>query len=357
MRKLLFALFVLVAQSAWAQITSGNVYVDTDLGNNGNACTAAGASACATLAGALGKIGTLTGAAVVHCKGTVADSSTTDTLAIAGKSTTATNTLTIQADSGDRHSGVFTTSKYRLARNFVGASEPGISISDPYVTIDWIQVQYSSDTAGNKGAIYVIPGVAATVNISHNLIVRGAQAVAGMGIYTNGATQVVKAWNNIISGGFTYSGIYNISSTLYAYNNTIVGNTRGMERDSGTLVAKANIVHGSGNTNSYVGTFGTGTDYNSTDSTDSIGVGSNNRTSQTITFVDSGSSNYLLASNDAGARDVGVDLSGDANIAVTDDVIGTLRPVGSVADIGASEAAAAGAALPPGRGTRRGVGE
>jgi hypothetical protein len=51
----------------------------------------------------------------------------------------------------------------------------------------------------------------------------------------------------------------------------------------------------------------------------------------------------LLDEDDAGAKDFGKDLSADANIAITDDVINIVRPQGSGYDIGASEVQASSA--------------
>ncbi|MCK5591009.1 MAG: hypothetical protein KAI72_03550, partial [Candidatus Pacebacteria bacterium] len=92
---------------------------------------------------------------------------------------------------------------------------------------------------------------------------------------------------------------------------------------------------GSGDTNAYVGTFAAGTDYNATDGTDDIGQGSNNKTGQTFSFVNESIDNFHLDPADVSAKDVGMDLSGDADISFSDDIDNETRSVAW--DIGADE--------------------
>ena len=71
--------------------------------------------------------------------------------------------------------------------------------------------------------------------------------------------------------------------------------------------------------------------------------GTGNRASQTFTFASPGGTEHgILDAADAGARDHGTDLSADATLPVTEDVLGTARPQNSVFDIGYHEVAAAG---------------
>src|SRR5690349_8429803 len=72
-RNAMTRIFVIVLTILLTPITSWalvDLYVDTDLGSNANACTSPGASACATMCGAIGKIpASISTAYVVHCKG------------------------------------------------------------------------------------------------------------------------------------------------------------------------------------------------------------------------------------------------------------------------------------------------
>ena len=60
--------------------------------------------------------------------------------------------------------------------------------------------------------------------------------------------------------------------------------------------------------------------------------------STTVSFVSTSTKDFHLASADTAAKNAGADLSADANLAVTTDVEGYLRPTGAgVVDIGADE--------------------
>jgi len=132
---------------------------------------------------------------------------------------------------------------------------------------------------------------------------------------------------------------------FYIYNCTFHNNYTAVSRLGGTVVMK-NCLFTGNTTADASGTFAAGTDYNATDRA-SIGYtvsGSGNthdRVSQTFSFVNGGSDDFHLTSNDAGAKDHGVDLSGDTNIAFSTDIDGQGRPCGSAWDIGADEAQAA----------------
>jgi hypothetical protein len=175
-------------------------------------------------------------------------------------------------------------------------------------------------------------------DINHNIIKRISNTDTGsaIGIYITAGS--AKASNNIIyDWGDWAEGAVTIQNagSFYFYNNTLQNNTSGLCRLSGSFIAKNNIVKGSGNTLTYIGTFAAGTDYNSTDSTDDIGTGSNNKISQTFTFKDEASDDFHLAYADTGARASGTNLSGDGNCSVVCDIDMIPRP--SIFDIGADQ--------------------
>ena len=123
------------------------------------------------------------------------------------------------------------------------------------------------------------------------------------------------------------------------YNCTIIGGDSAFHSTQGggtTAVARNCIVYGA--TSFFGGTTGSArwdANYCSTDL--STAEGANSRVSQSFSFVNAGAGDYRLTGSDGGARDFGVDLSGDANLPVTDDIVGTTRPVNSVYDIGYHE--------------------
>ena len=86
------------------------------------------------------------------------------------------------------------------------------------------------------------------------------------------------------------------------------------------------------------GTLHADSNYNA--STDATAPGANSRISQTFTYENAVGLDYHLDSIDAGAKDFGTDLSGDATYPITLDVDGTTRS-GSW-DIGADELVTSG---------------
>ena len=132
------------------------------------------------------------------------------------------------------------------------------------------------------------------------------------------------------------------AGTAYIYNNTCVGSSYGITVSTGTVYAKNNICYDNddGATN---GTFHEDSDYNATDAA-SIGTGgAHDQTEQTFTFT--GGDDYHLQSGDAGAKDLGVDLSGDGGLAFSNDIDDESRS--GTWDIGADEYVAAGGGVAP----------
>jgi len=245
-----------------------------------------------------------------------------------------------------RHAGKWDSTKYRLA------------VSDNYRPIlNWVNyiwfdgLQISNDTAVDYGTgMLHRPSGRATgtnIRISNNLIrttVSPTYKVTGLDL-SFGA--VYKVWNNVLYdfsnsdngvGVFIWNDPSNGESITYLYNNTIFNSAVGIETyANGTTTAINNIVIGSGNTNAYLGTFATGTDYNATDGTDSIGQGTHNKISQTFNFIDQANRDLHLAPTDAAARDAGVSLAGDSYLPFAVDIDGNARPYGAAWDIGADE--------------------
>ncbi|MCK4944738.1 MAG: hypothetical protein KAS59_00540, partial [Alphaproteobacteria bacterium] len=163
----------------------------------------------------------------------------------------------------------------------------------------------------------------------------------GMGIYVSGADTTAKIYNNIIYdfvNGTTANTAGITTATggrYYLYNNTLIDNYLGINIGAGIVVAKNNLVKGSGNDNTYIGTFANGTDYNATEGTDDIGQGANNKTEQAFSFVNEASDDFHLALTDTGAKDSGTNLSNDSNISFSVDIDGD-TPIDTW-DIGADE--------------------
>jgi hypothetical protein len=229
-----------------------------------------------------------------------------------------------------RHFGKWDSRKYwmDITGNFY--------IYEPDVRIDGLQIKgngtnniISYDNAGSEGGEKVV---------SNSILRHGARGISSVR-----ANTTIRIYNNIIYD-MTTMGIRPSAAnvTAYLYNNTLYDTgTYGIYVDAGgSVIAINNIVCGSGNVNTYTGTFASGTDYNATDGSDDIGEGTHNRTLQEFQFVSimPGSEDFHLSVFDTAARDQGVDLSIDLSFSLVTDIDGNVRPIGGVFDIGADEA-------------------
>ena len=110
--------------------------------------------------------------------------------------------------------------------------------------------------------------------------------------------------------------VISASQTVYIYNNTVVDCDNGINAFNGTLVASNNIAFS--NVDNYdvgLGSF----DVSSTNNLSGPGGDSdippaNARNGATVTFVNAGTDDFHLDSNDSGARTYGADLSSDPSL-------------------------------------------
>ena len=123
------------------------------------------------------------------------------------------------------------------------------------------------------------------------------------------------------------------SFTFYVYNNTVVDCDTGILSLSGTVIAKNNLVYD--NNDNYSGSFNASSTNNLSGPIQSDAPGSNPRNAVTVTFVNAGVDDFHLDSTDTGAMDYGADLSGDADLPISDDIDGQTRS--GTWDIGADE--------------------
>lgn len=250
--------------------------------------------------------------------------------------TTDATTHYVEVSPSQNHNGKWNDSLYRIGV----ANAPVINIYDSYVRINGLQL-YNSVSAVNGRCITCNQSTTTNDIRVSNCIMRANGASGSYyygGIVSADSKTNWKIWNNIIydfiNGTSFSAGITINGNSGEIYNNTVVNCYIGIwSSATGVVVAKNNLIKGSGNSYTYIGTFADGTDYNATDSTDSIGKGSNNRTSQTFTFVDADNDDYHLASNDAGAKDYGVSDPGSGLF--SDDIDGQTRS--GTWDIGADE--------------------
>ena len=259
---------------------------------------------------------------------------------------TATST-TSQVNRNQRNNGTWTSTAYNMTTT--GSGTLNIQFTVSYIYIDGLQL--SNDTGGNigDGALDVSPS---SVYISDNIIRTLTPGLPGnRGIYfqaSNASAENYYVWNNLIyydgAGVSTSNGIASNANhqNIYVYSNTIVNFSTGINiiPTGAAVIAKNNLLYNDNAPAS--GTFAAGTDYNTT-ATSSMwytvtGAGNtHDRVSQTFTFVNAGGRDYHLTSSDAGARDVGVSLSGDGNLPFNYDIDAQSRPYNSIWDMGADE--------------------
>ena len=271
---------------------------------------------------------------------------TPDTTAVTidGWTTDATRYVKIYTTPEARHSGVWSTGKYRLEPNDADA----LKIKDDYVTVEGLQIGITNPTIQRKefSSIFNQNGV---VTLSHSIIRGSGVNSVGVGV-SDVTTGSVNLYNNIIYnvqsqyfGGVRYSG----QGILKAYNNTIVNSYYGIRRSGGTVISKNNIIINAISSD-YLSdsgiAWGIGSNYNISSDGTSTG-GANDKINQTVTFADSTNNNYHLASSDVSALNAGVDLSTDPLLSFTTDIDGETRS--GAWDIGADETSGGGT-LPAG---------
>lgn len=253
-----------------------------------------------------------------------------------GWTTDATRYLRIYTPASERHDGKWNTGKYRLKTT----DALPLWLAEGFIRVEGLQIEVNRTIAGTTNGVDVQSGGSAgEIRISASIVRSTGSVNNGIGMDIGVASgSVVKTWNNIIYD-FTRSGYYSASikfnasgSTLYAYNNTLYGGYINLDAVAGTVIAKNNIAQGS-QSNDYNGTF-TSSNYNISGDATSTG-GANDKINTTVSFVDLTNRDFHLAASDTAAKDAGTDLSGDANLAFSDDIDSQTRT--GTWDIGADE--------------------
>lgn len=244
--------------------------------------------------------------------------SDTTAITIDGWTTSATQYIQVTVPSTERHAGIYTTSKYRLEQSPAFAI---IDIFEDHVRIDGVQTKMTASAAGTFGAIFS-RSTTSTVFVSAT-ICRGvlSGSALGFGIGANRGTMKVKNClaYDFINGTTASAGFWSdFEANAYWHNNTAQNCQNGfLETSVGAHHARNNGAASC--TTGFSGTLDTNV----------------NNSSTAPTFVDAAGDDFHLASSDTTWKDAGSDLSGDANLAVTDDIDGQTRS--GTWDIGADE--------------------
>lgn len=256
--------------------------------------------------------------------------SDTTSVTFDGWTTDSTRYIEVTVPSAERHDGKWNTSKYRLELTTV----TGLDCVESDVRIHGIQLSQTTSTVNARGITLRGTG---EYQIS-NIIGKGSYSGAATGFFiNNNTTGTLKCWNvviyDILNGGATMAAFRNNSTgIIYCYNATVHNCFRGYLRSNGTFLVK-NCIAQDCTDDGYNGTFDAASTNNCSDIA-SDAPGSNSSTGE-VTFVDEANDDFHLDSSDTVAKDLGADLSADANIPFSTDIDGATRS--GTWDIGADE--------------------
>lgn len=325
-------------------------YVNTasSAGGDGTTNGTAGSTrAFASLREALDSLpATLTDAYTINCSGSAAD-----TLSVTQGhwdfATTSSNYILLQ---GENTSGKWDTSKYRLEVT----NDTGIYNSAAgHVRIDKFQVMVTQNDSVNYECIRLCTANNQNQPVDHrisNTIVRatitgGTNHIAGFGNSdpVDNAGGTCRLWNCIAydcQTGFASDATSWDAANLINYNCTAWGNNSNWADDQKCINCLSdNALLGDG-----AGFNGTGTTGHSNNASgDSSAGGTNARTNQTFTFVNTASRDFHLQSSDAGAKDHGLTDPGSGLF--SDDIDGQTRS--GTWDIGADEVLSSSSSVSP----------
>lgn len=273
-----------------------------------------------------------------------------DTVTMAGATTNSTYFRIIRPEAGSMHTGVPGTGiHFTGTTNIVIVTEANFSLQDVSLTL-------TGNAAANRNATTVN-----AANVRHvGVMAKCTNAGAGTG---NGINLFATAGSCFAVDCLAYecktNGITIDPTTVghYAYNCTSYGNAVGFNMNTGSATVALRNCLGAANTTADFNSDGAPTEdvqyCASDDATADDWAGTGNRIDQTFSFTNTAGDDYTLTTSDAGARNFGTDLSGDAAYPFDDDIVKTIRPQESVWDIGFFEVIPSGGFTPkPGNSTQ-----
>lgn len=266
--------------------------------------------------------------------------------------TDATRCITIKTVGADRAGPAWSTSKWRWTiDSYFSVCEISNGGNRLDLTIDGLQIDQTHTGDGRRAGFDVL-NLIAVVTVK-NCHIRHIGDTAGnencTGIRTIDGSggpdgSVLKFFNNVVTG-FDYglsanSSSWGASSKQIYYNNHCVDNViTGIQwyrfSGAGSVYLKNNLCYSNGADFSDDGG-GAGSFTSATNASSDATSPDTALRNRSFSFGSIGT-NWALANGDTGARDQGSDLSADAQLAFSTDIVGTTRPNGVAWDVGAHE--------------------
>ena len=244
----------------------------------------------------------------------------TTAVVITDWTTSASNYIRIYTTEAARHDGKWNEGKYRLENS---ATAEVLDINENYVRIEGLQLNQASVSNNRKGIEFNLSTSGTDIRISHLIVRRTGSGTnqTGISAIDNDIT-TLKIWNNIFYNFDNY-GIYLSSAvgSFYVYNNTVHNCGVGYNGSS-VFTAKNNITQDC--TTGFSGTFDSTSTHNLSDDA-TYASSTADFVNTNVIFVDEANDNFHLSGADTGARNQGVDLSADSNLAFSDDIDGDIR--------------------------------
>lgn len=278
--------------------------------------------------------------------------SDTTAVTINGWTTASDAYIRIYTPASERHDGKWNTAKYRLE-----VAGTVLTVQEENVRLDGLQV-FMTNTASSFLYGIILSGITGVADFRiENCLVRASDEIGancnGVYLAAAGAGSVVRMKNTAVYGFYSTGdfdaalrgGTANI--TAYLYNCVFVRGNYGVLSNPGVFNC-TNCYAGATDHGAYVIGGGSGGTINRTTSASSDATGSAGL--QNIAYsttagayfanITVGSEDFHIGASSA-LKDVGTDLSADANYAFTDDIDGQTRS--GTWDIGADEIVAAAA--------------
>ncbi len=194
------------------------------------------------------------------------------------------NRIEVQSPSGSRHAGVINQSLYVYT-----------AVMSLYE--DWNYIHHLQFVgSGSGGSVYFANASSGEGRVSHCIFTGCTRAVHNLN-----NTNTIKIWNNLAyecgTAGYQADFEMDGNATYYCENNTSVDKGDGDNYSNGGTCTVINCVaDGPGASDScFLGTYETGSDFNTASNSDDPGSGANNKQSVSPSYENAAADDYHLA--------------------------------------------------------------